>query len=239
MNNKESPVIEQVEKICKSGYREFCAAADFIWKSPNLLKHETAVELTKLESYFSENSEAKKDRWHYQSIRLTNTFPYMIAIGNLFTVLSLFETYLYLLAMNLQLFTEIKVSDVKGSGINRLFDYLKLLGLGPSSIPLHQQVQAAITVRNCFIHSSGILAWSRDETKLKNLQKSGQYLSPDHRKNRIENNRSFDELLVITTSNLGDRLEVSNEYTWLVSNYVRDYFSVLCANVIEFTKNFR
>ena len=233
MNEKESTEIEQIENLCGRAYREFCEATDFIWKSPNLIKHETAVELKKLKAYFPDNPEAQKERWDYQSTKLNNTFPYMIAIGNLFTVLSLFESYLLSLAIKLQSPTGRSISDEKGQGISRLFSYLKALGLMPSNISLYQQVQAAIMVRNCFTHASGILSWSRDESKLRKLLESGHYLSPEHRKKRIKSNRPFDELS-ITTSALGDRIAASNEYAWIISNYIRDYFSMLCGNIVEF-----
>ncbi|MCG7851884.1 MAG: hypothetical protein MIO92_05125 [Methanosarcinaceae archaeon] len=236
MNEKESPIIEQIENLCSRAYREFCEVTDFIWKSPNLIKHETEVELKKLDAYFPDNPKAQKERWDYQSRKLNNTFPYMIAVGNLFTVLSLFESYLLLLAINLQSHTGRKVSDEKGQGISRLFNYLKALEFMPSNIPLYQQVQGAIMVRNCFIHASGILSWSRDESKLKKLQESGQYLSPDDRKRRIKSNSPFDELSITTTA-LGDRMAASNEYAWMVSNYIRDYFSMLCGNVADFIRN--
>jgi len=232
MNEKETPEIEQIESLCNRAYREFCEATDFIWKSPNLIKHETEVELKKLVTYFPDNPKAQRARWDYHSSKLNNTFPYMIAAGNLFTILSLFESYLLSLAINLQSHTVRKVSDEKGQGIIRIFSYLKTLGLTPSNIPLYQQVQAAIMVRNCFAHASGILSWSRDESKLRKLLESGHYLSPDHRRMRVRNNQPFDELSIATFA-LGDRVAASNEYAWIVSSYIRDYFSMLCGHVVE------
>ena len=159
--------------------------------------------------------------------KLHHTFPYLIAVGNLFTAMSLFESYLLLLAAELQTSTGTPVQDVKGQGISRLFKYLRSVGLAPERIALYDQVQAATRVRNCFMHSSGILSWSRDHHELRRLQASGSYLSPKHRKMRRAKEGTFDELS-IKSSALGDRLVVNNQYAWVLCGYLRDYFVAIC-----------
>ena len=68
-------------------------------------------------------------RWRRESEKLTRVFPYLIAVGNLFSVVSLFESYLLLLGGKLQDHSGIPLGSVKGQGVTRLFNYFK----GPSS----------------------------------------------------------------------------------------------------------
>ena len=232
----ESGSADLFDKIGTSAYLEFNEAADFIWKSPNFIKYETIIEQRNLTRYFPENKELQKQRWQLEANKLQKTFPYMIAVGNLFSVLSLFESYLLLLANNLKPYTRTCVDEQKGQGVNKLFNYFKSVGIAPSRVALYQQVDAAITIRNCLVHASGILSFSRSEAKLKELLKSKNYLSPDAKERRIKNEDTFDEISIVT-SNFGDRIIISNKYTWLVCAYLSKYFFDLCNSVKEHVQN--
>lgn len=97
----------------------------------------------------------------------------------------------------------------------------------PERSPLHEQVQAAIKIRNCLAHASGMLAWSRENDELRKIQSTGAYLSPQHRKMRMDKGREFDEVLV-GESALGDRLIVDNKYCHVLCSYLHTYYSELC-----------
>jgi len=227
MTNASSPLSCQLGKLAKQAQMEFTAASDYIWKSPRLIEHETKLELEKLPVYFPNDPQTAKLRWEFESRNLTKVFPYLIAVGNLFSVASLFETYLLLLGSKLQDHSGLPLESVKGQGVAKLFAYFKELGIPPNSVPLYEQVQAAIRIRNCLAHASGMLAWSRDNKELRRLQASGAYLSREHRDMRIARGGAFDEVR-ITKSSVGDRLHISNGYSFTVASYLQQYFVALC-----------
>ena len=74
--------------------------SDYIYKSPRLLKHERTLEQQKLDAYFPDGGINADIRWRYESKKLNETFPRLIAVGNLFAVLSIFENYVLLLLKN-------------------------------------------------------------------------------------------------------------------------------------------
>jgi len=218
---------DQLEKLAERAQTEFCDVSDFIWKAPNLIDHERELELSKLDAYFSNHPELRKRRWETESHKLDHKFPYLIAVGNLFSAVSLFESYLLLLAGELQPHVTIQLRDVKGLGVSRLFKFFRLVGIFPEQLPLHEQVQAAIKIRNCLTHASGMLAWSRENDDLRNIQSSGAYLSPEHRKMRRDQGGQFHEVF-IGESALGDRLAIENLYCHVLCSYLHTYYSALC-----------
>jgi hypothetical protein len=222
------------EKICElanSAFFEFSCITDYIWKSPRLLEHETTLEKKKLDLYFSRDTRSADLRWKHESRKLTNIFPYHIAVGNLFSAAALFESYMLLLANLLQDHSGILIGSVKGLGVKRLFSYFKLLGFAPSQVPLFGQVNCGIRIRNCFAHAGGMLAWSRDRKELIKLESSRIYLSPDDRKRRKTSGNDFGEVF-ITVTPYGAKLQINNDYSYIVSCYFRDYFLKLC-NIAE------
>ena len=217
----------QIQNLGVRAEREFVDVSDFIWKAPRLIDQERKLELSKLDSYFPNHPELKERRWKMESHKLDHTFPYLIAVGNLFCVVSLFESYLLLLAGELQAHVTVQLRDVKGQGVSRLFKFFRSVGVSPERIRLYEQVQAAIKIRNCLTHASGMLDWSRENDDLRNIQSTGAYLSPEHRKMRLDKGREFDEVL-LGESALGDRLIVDNQYCHVLCSYLHTYFSALC-----------
>ena len=217
----------RIEQLSNRAWREFGNVSDFIWKAPRLIEHERKLELKKLDAYFPNHPEFKERRWKTESHKLDHTFPYLIAVGNLFTALSLFEAYLLLLADELQAHTGLQVKDVKGQGTSRLFAFFRQVGVMPERVELYEQVQAAIKIRNCLMHASGMLDWSRENDDLRRIQFIGSYLSLEHRKMRTDQGKEFNEVSV-TKSALGDRLAVDNQYCHVLCSYLNSYFSALC-----------
>jgi hypothetical protein len=144
--------------------------------------------------------------------------------------MSLFESYLLLLADEIQPHVTVQFRDVKGQGVNRLFKFLRFAEIYPERISLYEQVQAAIKIRNCLIHASGMLEWSRESDELRKIQFTGAYLSPKHSKMRLDQGRKFDEVL-LDDSALGQRLSVDNQYCHILCGYLHTYFSELCEDV--------
>ncbi|MFZ3091064.1 MAG: hypothetical protein WA240_10650 [Nitrospirota bacterium] len=218
---------EKYRKIADRAYREFTDVADYIWKSPRLIEHETKLEVQKLKNYFPNSEEHAKLRWHFESNKLNSVFPYLIAVGNTFSIMSLFESYLLIVAIELKKDTGIRTTSVSGSGINRIFNYFRSGGIDLEAIEPFHQIMAAIKIRNCLSHASGMLSWSKEEAELKRIQRSGMYLSKDHRVLRKKNGRDFDEVR-ITNSGFGERIQVDNMYAFVLASYLRDYLIGVC-----------
>jgi hypothetical protein len=168
------------EQLAARASEEFESLSDFIWKAPRLVETEKELDLAKLEQYFPNDPESRELRWKYESHKLDHVFPYLIAVGNLFALLSLFESYMLALCSELQSRTLVRLDGVSGTGISRLFRFLRKVGIKPEELRLYRQIQAASKIRNCLIHASGVLSWSLDNNDLCDLQRTGIYLSPEH-----------------------------------------------------------
>jgi hypothetical protein len=217
-------------------YVEFEDVSDFIWKSPRLLEAETRLEKRKLGHYFPLGDDEEKNarakllrsfRWTHENRKLTGVFPYLIAAGNLFSSIALFETYCLILCDEAEKRTGRLVSSTRGSGLNRLFTYMKDVGIDRSGAELREQIDAAIKIRNCVFHASGLLAWSREEVQLRAIVKKQSYLSPFHRKRRAAS-QDWREEVVIVSGPLGEQLQVANGYNHLLAYYLKTHFVDLC-----------
>jgi hypothetical protein len=213
----------ELHSLAWKAHDEFNNVADYIWKSPRLIEHEAELERKKLDIYFKDRPDLAKLRWQHESHKLTSVFPYLIAVGNLITVMSLLEIYLLLLQTQLKKHVSIPEPSLKGQGTSRWLGYLKAIGIDVSSIARHEQVQTASRIRNCLVHAAGVLSNSRNEKELRQIQSTKVYVAPEHRKSENEN-----ELLRIVTTQLGDRLQITNDYSHVSSSYARDYFIGIC-----------
>lgn len=222
----------KLAELATSAQREFEDVGDYIWKSPRLIEHEMKLEKSKLNIYFKglpDESKFQRFRWHRESHKLHHTFPYLISVGNLLSLLSLFESYLLLLAAELQAHTKVPLSSSKGQGVNKLFNYIKSLGIKFEEIPIYEQIQSAIRIRNCLAHASGMLSWSRDSHQLRIIQSNGLYLSREHRIMRTQQGREFHEILIVNTE-LGERISVDNKYCHVLCSYLISFYCELCTS---------
>jgi hypothetical protein len=224
---------DALEKLAQSAFNDFSNTADYIWKSPRLIEHETALEIQKLKDYYPNDPDSKRIRWQFEKRKLSSVFPHLIAIGNLFSVLSLFEMYLLLLANELSKVTSVNVKDTQGQGVYRMLKYLRNIGINTNDLEYYYEIQAAIKIRNCLIHISGFIDWAKDGDEIKRLCKNGSYLNKIHRQRRIEIGDKFDEVELVPTKN-GARLEINNNYSFIVTSYLRDYFLNLCKSAQDF-----
>jgi hypothetical protein len=225
-----------IRRLGQRAFFEFEDVADFIWKSPGLIEAEIKSEISKLEAYFPLTGDGEHDkealrlrehRWFHERRKLSGVFPFLMSTGNLFSTIALFETYCLMLCKELQAGSGVSISEAKGIGISRWFKYLSNVGVNWSAVTFCQQVQAALKIRNCLFHASGLLASSRDEAELRKLVSDATYLSPEHRRRRRALQAEFGEVAV-ALGPLGDQLKITNRYPWLVSYYVREYFVALC-----------
>ncbi len=199
---------------------DFDDAADFIWKTPTLIEHQTEIEKAKLYQYFPDDVRMRLLRWRLESRKLEKIFPSLMSTGNVFIVVSLFEMYALRLCLLTQTFSEASLRGTKGQGISRTFEYLRGTGIDHGSCRLWTQVDAALKIRNCLMHASGFLAQSRDEKDLRRILKSGTFLPREHRNSK--------DMVQIAETDLGQRLQITNEYPWLLCCYLRDFFLEMC-----------
>jgi hypothetical protein len=228
------PVL-QPARLATSAYEEFNGLGDYIWKVPRFVDSERESELAKLEQYFPDKSRLRDLRWQAESHNLDHVFSYLIATGNLYALLSLFESYLLALCVGLQSGTTVQLNNIPGNGVNRLFHFLEKLGVPTKDSPLYPQVQAAIRIRNCLIHASGVLSLSNANRYLREIQLTGVYLATEHQHLRTDENRKY---VCLQASPLGDRIMIGNDYCFLLCFYLRDYFVALCERAEGVTEPF-
>lgn len=236
MDNLAPFLDEQLDRLARQSHCEFNDVGDYVWKSPKLIRHETDLELGKLKRFPSNKRYLASLRWRGEAKKLEVLFPSLISVGNLFNAASLFERYLLLLASLLQDRSGKRIEPAKGQGLTKLFNYFKECGLPGGSVPLYEQVQAAARFRNCLVHAGGILAWSRDAKEIKRIQSNCSYLSPSDRKRSKQHASTLDKV-TIADSELGECLKISNDYSFVVVFYFRDYFLALCRATDDLLKH--
>jgi len=112
-----------------------------------------------------------------------------------------------------------------GQGTQKALGILRQLGIDTSRTERWPQVDAALKIRNCLMHASGLLEESRDKDELRRLVKSRSYFSPAHRKRITERDGGY---VAIVQTSLGERLQITNDYSWLVGSYLYSYYEELC-----------
>lgn len=206
-----------IEALCRDAHTGFDDTLDYIWKAPEFITLQEQIEQRKLEE---EYSGVREFRWALESRKLYRVFPMLMANGNLFTSTSLFEIYLLQLAKALEMRTGTPVNG-RGQGVSRFLHYIRSLGVDTSSPALWQQVNAALKIRHCLMHASGLLVDSRDRIDVQRIVASKIYLSARHRSRDIEEEGPMVDIL---DTPFGERLQITNYYAWLQTSYLRDYF---------------
>jgi hypothetical protein len=214
-----SPIVE----LAVFAQLDFNYAIDYVWKAPTLIEALTKIEGDKLREY-SDPSRARELR-RMEQLKLKRLFPALVSQGNLFVVCSLFEAYVLQLATESQKFVDSRLDETAGKGITRWLTYLRRIGVETQAVSPWPQVEAALRIRNCLIHAQGALRLSKDETEIRRIVKSRTFLELRLRKRSL---RHPVVRVEIVQSALGDRLEITNGYSWLAGAYLRDYFSNLC-----------
>jgi hypothetical protein len=222
------------KKLANRAYFEFGDVCDFVWKSPRLIETETELEKNKIRSYFPLSKGKEKDhlaiigvRWALEHNKLVNVFPRLIAVGNLFNSVSLFEVFCLSLCRELERATGKRLLDSKGRGISKIFNFLQRTNIDLECVPLREQARAAFVLRNCLIHAGGQLAWSRDASDVKAIVKRSSHLSKDHQA-RQKKSKDFPRTALIVKSDFGEELHITNDYAFILTGYLRDHFCELC-----------
>lgn len=175
MSNEQTSLEQKLDLMILRAKQEFNDVGDYIWKIPRFVESEYQVELQKLSSYFPDEPDLAKIRWKLESRKLEATFPFMISSGNIFSLTSLFEVYMLMLAKEVDSVAKVELNKTRGQGINKVFSFLKTCNIELNKLILWPQIDAAIKIRNCLMHASGLLDWSRDEEELRRIVKSSVF----------------------------------------------------------------
>jgi hypothetical protein len=215
---------------------EFEDIADYVWKSPKLIEAETKLEIEKLEAYFpltgfpDEDAKASKlraTRWFFESRKLGNVFPHVMCHGNFFTSLSVFEAYVLMICREINECQILSLKSYSGRGISKYWKYLSDVPINLRALAFHEQIVAALALRNCLLHANGILAWLKNPEEVRQIVRERKYWA-DYTRNKITREESADVRII--DGSLGEQLIISNDYAHTVLHYLRFFFVDLCKN---------
>ena len=233
--------LDQLRLIRIAAQREFDGTSDFLWKAPSFIEEQVKIELQKLQAYFPLTGDTNRDefvirmrkaRWSLEATNLFGLFPHMLYSGNLSALLSLLETYLFRLCVILESVSGRELTSIHSSGIDRLFKYLNLvspdlsISLDVNSLAYHQQIRAALIIRNALVHASGILKMARNASSIEGIIKNHLYLHRKDRRKEIISDSRYTVRLI--PGNYGDRIVVGYLFVWRYNIYCRDFFTTLC-----------
>jgi hypothetical protein len=237
LNARGDHELEEVFRdLARNALIEFSDVADYIWKTPNFIEHERAVEEEKLRDYYPLTGDLEKDnlarklrtqRWAHESRKLFGLFPSLMASGNLFLSLAMFESYCLRIVKLIEERSSYSLRESQGRGTSRIFAFLQKSGIRHFDLSYASEIQISLRIRNCLIHAEGLLELDKDEKALRRIVKKGRYLSAGHLERRQRLGRAPDEVSIVP-SELGDRIKIDNEYPFVVTTYGRDFLIAAC-----------
>ncbi|MFT9025340.1 hypothetical protein [Acetobacter indonesiensis] len=226
---------EKIQSISNESSKMFDILSDYIWKSPRLIEVETKIEIEKLDIYFPPSEDADESaftmmlrqmRWKSEENKLKNVFPNVMAISNLYLILSYFEFCCFRLCLEIESRGGTRLSEVHGYGVNKLLQFLKISGISTEEISFRKQVIASLKIRNCLMHANGIISWTKkDNAELKRIVNTGEYWR------HMDGIKGADTmgLVVIIPGSYGEQLNIKNDYAFVVSGYTQRFFVQVCS----------
>ena len=226
----EEKYFSDLEELIQSMNSEWHDISDYVWKSSGLIWHEQNLEARKVEASDTSLASVRELIAHRAFIhdrRWSHTYPFMIGSGALFTVLSIFESYLLSLAI---------ISDkiyggfnmTKGNGSEKLFRYFRTLGAAPDSIMYYEQIKSAQKIRNCLTHAGGDLSLAKDERELRRIVENQTFVSPEERATRAESNYVSIEMFFYT-----EKIRVSMQYPLQLCHYLKSYLNLISQRLLN------
>lgn len=228
---------DRVQTIRESSIFEWLDVGDFVYKSKSSIDQEKKIEQGKIDSYFPAGIDERTDnlrrlRAERAAQRLEHTYPYMLATGNFYAVLSLLEAFILLLTKETSVLFDQDYRDAAGMGLEKMYNHLRGVGIDLNKAKHYQAISSAFTFRNCLIHCGGVLQLSREREKIKRILSQRQHLSGVARQNSKNPNHEVNNIAFIGDGNFGERLLINNDYAYAVSCYASEYFSSVGAMVI-------
>src|SRR5262245_4689210 len=109
----------ETDRLTLHAIWDFNEALDFIWKAPRLIEALAGEEIAK--DYFPDDPKGRALRALLESEKLLRTFPRLLAHGNLFSVCSLFESYVLRLSAAIDENGGPLLREFQGQGVARSF----------------------------------------------------------------------------------------------------------------------
>ncbi len=221
---------ERIQRIRDSSIFEWLDIGDFVFKSKSSIDQERKIEQRKINDYFPAGIDEQTDalrrlRAERAVQRIEHTYPYMLATGNFYAVLSLLETFLLMLVKETSVLFDQDYREATGVGLEKIYSHLRGVGVDLNKAENYQAVSSAFTFRNCLIHCGGVLELSRDGQKIKRILSQRQHLSGVARENAKKESHRVNSIAFVGQGNFGERLLINNDYAHLVSSYASAYFS--------------
>ncbi len=226
--NDTGPQNSPLDSLTEAASFEFDDVADYIWKTPRFIGAEYKREIAKLSDYYPAYSKAAKIRWSFEKHKLESLFPFLMAQANLFAATSIFEAYVLLLGSEIEKAANVELGTRDGRSVRQLLRSLNAIAISYSELPFWEQVDTALKLRNCLVHASGVISWSRQDAELRSVVSSGAFLTSDHRERQIRHHGKLVDVAIVP-SRFGDRIVISNDYAYIATVYYRDYFLALCS----------
>jgi hypothetical protein len=220
---------EDIEEFAWRVMHEMSDVSDYIWKSPRMIERETKLEIDKLARYFPNDRSTAQLRWKDESHKLTETFPNLIAVGNLFLSASLFERNILELLKLLERHMPPKEELESTNGIRQHLRALKNFNVDPAVAPYYEEILVAITLRNCLMHAGGLLSASREADKIRGIVARRAFLGREIKQKR--KGKTVDDVVIKITNN-GERVQISNSYSHISCTYFREYIIGLCKAIV-------
>lgn len=230
--------LEKINEINKDSAWEWMDISDFVFKSKSLVERERKIEQRKINNYFPAGIDERTDtlrriRTERAVQRIECTYPYMLATGNFYAVLSLLETFLLMLAKEASVLFDKDYKGVSGVGVEKIYNHLRGAGIDLNKAENYQAISSAFNFRNCLIHCGGVLELSKEKDKIKRIICQRQHLSGVARENAKMEDSSVRGIAFVGHSAFGERLLINNDYAYLVSIYASSYFASVCSLVIS------
>jgi hypothetical protein len=216
--NRSSTI--EIPALAVPAYRHFSDVLDFVWKAPEFIEHQRELELSRARR--DPGATGTRGRWGDESRKLYQVFPALLANANVFLVASLLELHLQLLLENI---APTGPQRKRGNGGARdTLASLAQTGLPVTQADHWQQIDSFIEIRNCLMHSDGLLQRSRNGRKIVEIVEQRTFLKPEHAQKEPNDSK----LVRLVDTGGGNQLLVDNEYAWIGAVYARDYIVELC-----------
>lgn len=217
-------------------HMEWHDISDYVWKSSSLIWHERKLEESKIEASDTSLASVRELIAHRAAIhdrRWNHTYPFMIGSGALFTVLSIFESYLLSLAVIAdKLYGGLNIT--KGNGSEKLFRYFRSLNISPDSIIYYEQIKSAQKIRNCLTHAGGDLRLAKDEAELRRIVENRTFVSREERATQdLKGERDY---VLIDTYFYTDKVRVSMQYPLQLCHYLKTYLNVISEKILDLNR---
>jgi hypothetical protein len=224
-------------------FQEFSGLLDYIYKTPRFVDEEKKRELRKLSDYYPFTGETERDaeaatmrsiRWSFEGAKIHQLFPNLMASSNLFLIISYHERSLRTLCVELAKEKNLPEDLLQGLPMNGLYKFLKEAGTDWWQASYSLEVEVARKFRNFLIHQGGILNNSKKSRDVCEYVDKRSYLPKTLRNQEFE--KIWSPTNRIQKMELGEQLQVSNDYVWIAAVCFRDNVVELCDHAFEIVK---